>query len=89
MPKRRFEWRHLDQWTRDEDWQEVQAHDAWLAAKAGADRYDSEDRHMIMSGACHMFEVRDEDGKTTRWIVHAEACPIYYASPARETATTD
>jgi hypothetical protein len=83
MPKKRFEWRHLDQFRwRDGDWGVVQAHDAWLAAKAGADQYDSEDRLMVRSGAVHLFEVRDEDGKITRWIVHGEACPMYYASPA-------
>ena len=81
MPKKTFEYRHLDQHTRDEDWQEVQAHDAWLAAKAGADQYDQEDRYMIRSGEPHVFEVRDADGVVTKWVVRGEAEPMYYASP--------
>jgi hypothetical protein len=71
MPKKRFESRHLDQSTRDDDWSVVQAHVAWSAR-----------RHMIVSGTTHTFEVRDEAGKTTRWIVRGEACPIDDASPA-------
>lgn len=46
MPKQKFEWRHADACTREDDWQPVEALDAWMAAKAGADQWDEEDRSM-------------------------------------------
>jgi hypothetical protein len=81
MPKKPFEWRHLDKFTRDDDWDVVMAYDAWLAAKAAADKWDQEERHMIRDGHGEVFEIRDQDGVVTRWSVYGEAEPIYYASP--------
>lgn len=89
MPKKLFEWRHLDQYSLDDDWQEVWELDAWLAAKAGAGEWDSEDCYMARSNETRTFEVRDEDGKVTRWSVWGEVRPYYYASPLPEQATTE
>ena len=79
-----FEWRHVDKDTRGDDWHETRALDEWMAAKAAADQWDSEDRRMIMSGASHVFEVRDAHGKVTLWSVWGEAQPYYYATPIAE-----
>lgn len=87
MPNKTFEWRHIDEHTTDDDWQPVEAPDAWWAIKLGADKWDAEDRDMLRSGAAHVFEARDEKGNITRWVVHGEAQPVYYASPMPEQAS--
>jgi hypothetical protein len=84
LPDKRFEWRHLDKHTRDDDWAEISALDAWMAAKAAAETWDQEEHHMIRSGNLETFEIRDDAGVVTKWNVRGEAQPYYYANPTAQ-----
>ena len=86
----RFAWRVAGE--DDDAWEEIEALDAYAAAKAVAELHDREDRAIIRTGRSPIFEIRlVEDRRTalarrfcpigeasTFWSVTGEAVPTYY-----------
>lgn len=82
-----FECRFDEQWKDDRDWRETYARDAESAAEKFAEEYDCENEYNILRQGerCEqVIEVRSTDGTITRWNIHAESLPHYYANEADE-----
>ena len=83
MAKQTFEWRHVDGGmpVDDDDWNRIEAYDSHDAAKAAADKHDSDERMMIRSGHSEDFDIRSPDGAVQRYRVRGETESVYYPWP--------
>jgi hypothetical protein len=76
---------HGDEWTVN-----IRAGDAETAAEKFAEEYDIYNEYSILTQGdrCEeIVEVRDHDGVITRWSIHGESIPHYYAEEADEDET--
>jgi hypothetical protein len=75
-----WEWRETLNYGEDE-WQEVYARTAEIAAEKAAERYDQDDYHLIRnSGASIVIIIRNPaTGEVSHWSCCGESLPHYYA----------
>lgn len=80
-----FEVRFADTKNYGDRWDDVRETSAESAAEKFAEEYDQSNEYNILQQGdrCEeVIEVRDRDGTVTRWRVHGESVPHYYAEEA-------
>lgn len=87
-----FDCRFADVKNYGDHWGRVRDTDPEAAAERFAEEYDCNNEHHILQQGdrCEeIIEVRNREGTITRWRIHAESVPHYYAEEAEEEDEPD